>query len=1461
MIYKINYKWKKSYKEYYLKKLLFGSNFFGSTKHFSCFISGTTIFYPNSYFGGNSYFQTISLQRKYSYNIFPIQSSWNKSTQIEPATQFNEKICSFNCVNPITYPKNSKIIPNKILGQDSNAKVKFYLGPPNKESPEKKENLLPIPNLINIQRASFENFIQSGLIKAFETNPMLFGDSNHWFEIVFLVNKMQFRKPEINMIQAIKLGKTYGCPIYLPLIINSSDWKQQRFEWILLGFLPIMTKQGHFLINGIPRVVLYQMVRNPGVYTIPKDSRTRVPTIRIVPEQGSWLNITLDKKNRIWVSTRILRRKVSIIVFLQALGITISEIYHRIEHSEILKYSFVKSLQYDEKTRHDFILIRAGLKTHPNSQEEAWRYLYSHFQEYTSQAREQVITNETAQEFFCKTVWNPKNRNLGAIGRKQFREKLGSNIPIIEIYLNGDDLVLATQALIKLLFGERISDDIDSLNNKRIRGCGEFLQDELLRGLRDFESILTRKLNNTAPGELFNFWKFNKSTLSKSISKAWKSFFTGGNLSQFMDETNPLAETTHKRRLTVLGAGGVNTKQTTIQIRGIHPTYYGRLCPIETPEGQNAGLVNSFTIFAQRDFFGNIETPYFNIYKGQVQTNLSPIYFSPHSESQNILAPADILPSKFNILAETQLPVRKDWKFTYAFWNQIKIQSVGILQMISLATSLIPFLEHDDANRALMGSNMQRQAVPLIRPEVGIVKTGLEVRVVTDVNHTRQVSSSGYLTNVQINTIKLYSPATELNIHSHPKLDFGQYHLIQTSVLHRPRLKHLFSRSSLYDYSLMLNQKFRLQNRFISKIELLRLNNVKRNKQKFWNFKGKIKKSAKIITVHNFIAPVKKEIHSSFASFPSLYHRIKNSGTVMQGPNGFSDKFYLAITLLQLMGINTILNKQKKIFNQIELVKKLTNSFSYPIFNSFKIKLIQNGILDQTNQTEKAHQNETQISLNTTMFQKNKKKLEQVYNLDNYQRTNQSTYILQRPVISEAGWVEKSDIIADGSASYRGKLALGRNVLVAYLPWEGYNFEDAILISERLVTQDLFTSLHIDYYEIEVKNTQYGLENITNKIPIEFDDSAKDIIRTQKLNSDGLIEIGNWVEENDYLVGKVTPVSSKGPSVQQQYEKLYSVIVQRETVTVRNTSLRVPKGVQGFVLDVQILPPKEADVLALAPKNSILRVRIVLIQRRKIQVGDKMAGRHGNKGVISKILPLQDMPYLPDGTPIDIVLNPLGVPSRMNVGQILECLLGLAGKYLQESYNIKLFDEQFGAESSRSLVYSKLYETSIKTINPWLFEPHHPGKLRIFDGRTGNSFDQAVTVGYAHMLKLVHLVDDKIHARATGPYSAVTQQPVRGRSRNGGQRLGEMEVWALQAYGAAYTLQELLTVKSDNVDGRKEAVFRIYTNQSLKFGPPESFKVLIRELQSLCFQLKIYGYDMKIGKTNALNLNNLEKLE
>ena len=1208
-----------------------------------------------------------------------------------------------------------------------------------------------IPDLVNIQRNSFQNFVVSGLFKALKKkNTLLFKKSNHKLEILFFPEWIQFKKPEINSKKAIHLGKTYGCSIYIPVLVKFSGWKKNRLEWILLGFLPIITKQGHFVINGIPRVVLHQMIRNPGVYILPKDSRTRLPTIRIVPEQGSWVNITLDKKNRLWITTRILRRKISVLIFLQALGISLSELYENIGYPEILEGSLVKDLKTDEKTRHDRILIRANLKAHPITQNQAQRYLYAHFLEYTSQTREQVVTDETAKEFFWKNVWNLKNRNIGYLGRKQFCEKLGSTLSFEETELTTDDISLATKASLKLLFNEQLTDDIDSLNNKRIRGCGEFLYDELNRGLQEFELVLTRKFSNISTNDCSTFWRFNRSLLSKCISKSWKSFFTGGTLSQFMDQTNPLAELTHKRRITVLGTGGVNSKQTTIQIRGIHPTYYGRLCPIETPEGQNAGLVNSFTVYTQRNSQGTLETPFFEVYKGQVQKELKAIFLSPQTESSAILAPADICISNWNQLPKTDLPVRKNWKFEYALWNQISKQSIGLLQMISVATSLIPFLEHDDANRALMGSNMQRQAVPLLRPESALVYTGLETRVICDVNHGIRASKTGYVTGVSSTKIQIYK---------------GKNYSLPVSTV-----KKLFKNS--------INQEIFNNLSNLDKFTRLKIYKPLSQKQKKENF---------FFTNLKFLPKTKK------FNFLLNYEKCSHSNEILR-------------------------NKPNKNF------KNLT------------------------------------CYLSQTKKQKFSQETQHSYFLDIYQRTNQSTCISQRPNLNEGDWIQTTDLIADGAASSRGKLALGKNVLIAYVPWEGYNFEDAILISEKLVQKELFTSLHIDYYEVEVKNTQYGLETITNKIPLEIDASSKDILRLQRLNSNGLIEIGTWVQEGDYLVGKISPLSPKGPSVQQQYEKLYNVIMQRDTTTFKNTSLRVPKGVEGFVLDVQILPPKEADVLPLAPKNSILRVRVALLQKRNIQVGDKIAGRHGNKGVISKILPCQDMPYLPDGNSIDIVLNPLGVPSRMNVGQILESLLGLAGKYLHESYKIELFDEKFGAEASRSLVYSKLYEASLKTSNPWLFEPQHPGKIKLFDGRTGEAFDQPVTVGYAYMLKLIHLVDDKIHARATGPYSAVTQQPVRGRARNGGQRLGEMEVWALQAYGAAYTLQELLTIKSDDIDGRKEAVFRIYTNRSLKFGQPESFKVLLRELQSLCFNLQIYKYDKKTETIKPENLTTLENL-
>ena len=1261
-----------------------------------------------------------------------------------------------------------------------------------------------IPDLLNIQRASFQNFLLSGLQKVFEKKKkIVFEKGTHKLELIFFPEWIRFKKPELNTKKAIHLGKTYGCSVYIPVLVKFSGWKKNRLEWLVLGFLPLLTKQGHFIINGIPRVVLHQMIRNPGLYILANDIRTRVPTIRIVPKQGSWINLTIDKKYRLWIATRYLRRKVSLLIFLQALGLSVSEISASLSGpkkrsfleknqpmkesdydnsmQQLVEQSRVKALTKNKKTRHDRILIRAGLKEHPRTQLEAQRYLYAHFLEYTStfQTREQNVTEETAQEFFSKYLWNEKNRTIGPLGRKQFREKIGSSLSATEIQLTEADVCLATKALLNLICNEQRPDELDSLNNKRVRGCGEFLYENLNRGLQEFEGVLTRKFTNCSLTEYPTFWRLNRSILSKSISKSWKSFFTSGTLSQFMDQTNPLAEITHKRRLTVLGPGGVSGKQTTIQIRGIHPSYYGRLCPIETPEGQNAGLVSSFTVYTQRNSQGDLQTPFFDVYQGQVQKGLDVTFVLPLEESKSILAAADIGVSPWNQLPKTELPVRKNWNFEYALWNEIGKQAVNSLQMISVATSLIPFLEHDDANRALMGSNMQRQAVPLLKNESALVRTGLETRVVCDIHHGIRASQTGYSTRVSSNKIQLYTPKN-------------------SSVFRSKKTSFFWNKKNLFGSPSCLNKN--------SEFTLCKPKVQKQNKQQIF--------------------------------FRHLYSF------------SFSNK-------TNIFAVQSCFEPKLKFF-ECEADSK-------------KLNFLERNLISVLNFSEKSGKRKNHSTRNnflvSSLFNKqkverqNKKNLiekESSFLMDLYQRTNQSTCVTQKPFLMEGKWTQFGQLLADGTASSKGKLALGKNVLVAYLPWEGYNFEDAILISDKLVQQEIFTSLHIDFYEIEVKNTQYGLESITKNIPLEIDASSKDIFQIERLDSRGLVKISTWVEEGDYLVGKISPLTPKGPSVQQQYEKLYNVIMQRETTSFKNTSLRVPKGVEGFVLDVQVLPPKETEVLPLAPKDSILRVRVALLQKRNIQVGDKMAGRHGNKGVISKILRCQDMPYLPDGTPIDIVLNPLGVPSRMNVGQILEALLGLAGKHLQESYKIQLFDEKFGAEASRSLVYSKLYEASLKTSNPWLFEPQHPGKLKVFDGRTGETFDQPVTVGYAHMLKLIHLVDDKIHARATGPYSAVTQQPVRGRARNGGQRLGEMEVWALQAYSAAYTLQELLTVKSDDIDGRKDAVFRIYTNKPLNYGQPESFKVLLRELQSLCFDLQLSKYD---EKTQTLVLQDLKNLE
>jgi DNA-directed RNA polymerase subunit beta len=720
----------------------------------------------------------------------------------------------------------------------------------------------------------------------------------------------------------------------------------------------------------------------------------------------------------------------------------------------------------------------------------------------------------------------------------------------------------------------------------------------------------------------------------KPLVAAIKEFFGSSQLSQFMDQTNPLAELTHKRRLSALGPGGLTRERAGFAVRDIHPSHYGRICPIETPEGPNAGLIGSLATHARVNLYGFLETPFRPVENGRVKFEAPAEYMTADEEDDLRVAPGDIPVDENGYITGFQVPVRYRQEFSTTTPEQVDYVAVSPVQIVSVATSMIPFLEHDDANRALMGSNMQRQAVPLLKPERPLVGTGLEAQGARDSGMVIVSRTDGDVT---------YVDATEIRV------------------------------------------------------------------------------------------------------------RVRSQSSI-------------------------------------------TSS-----------KTSDNGQLTKDRAQEMR------------------------YTLSKYQRSNQDTCLNQKPLVRIGERVVAGQVLADGSSTEGGELALGQNIVVAYMPWEGYNYEDAILISERLVQDDIYTSIHIEKYEIEARQTKLGPEEITREIPNVGEDALR------QLDEQGIIRIGAWVEAGDILVGKVTP---KGESDQPPEEKLLRAIFGEKARDVRDNSLRVPNGEKGRVVDVRLFTREQGDEL---PPGANMVVRVYVAQKRKIQVGDKMAGRHGNKGIISRILPAEDMPYLPDGSPVDIVLNPLGVPSRMNVGQVFECLLGWAGHNLGVRFKITPFDEMYGEESSRRIVHGKLEEAREETGRDWVFNPDNPGKIVVRDGRTGEPFDRPITVGVAYMLKLVHLVDDKIHARSTGPYSLVTQQPLGGKAQQGGQRFGEMEVWALEAFGAAYTLQELLTVKSDDMQGRNEALNAIVKGKAIpRPGTPESFKVLMRELQSLGLDIAVH---------------------
>ncbi|MEG3438535.1 DNA-directed RNA polymerase subunit beta [Pannus brasiliensis CCIBt3594] len=1049
-----------------------------------------------------------------------------------------------------------------------------------------------LPDLIEIQHSSFRWFLEEGLIEELNSfSPIT--DYTGKLELHFLGQDYKLKEPKYSVDEAKRRDSTYSVQMYVPTRLINKETGENIEQEVFIGDLPLMTERGTFIINGAERVIVNQIVRSPGVYykaEIDKNGR-RTYSASLIPNRGAWLKFETDKNGLVWV--RIDKtRKLSAQILLKAIGLSDNEILDSLRHPEF----YQKTLEKEGNPSEEEALLELYRKLRPG----------------------EPPTVMGGQQLLDSRFFDNKRYDLGRVGRYKLNKKLRLNVPDNERVLTPTDILAAIDYLINLEFDIGSTDDIDHLGNRRVRSVGELLQNQVRVGLNRLERIIRERMtvsesNALTPASLVN---------PKPLVAAIKEFFGSSQLSQFMDQTNPLAELTHKRRLSALGPGGLTRERAGFAVRDIHPSHHGRICPVETPEGPNAGLIGSLATYARVNDYGFIETPCYVVENGRVRYDKPVKYLTADEEDDCRVAPGDVATDENGYIQGDTIPVRYRQEFSTTTPEQVDYVCVSPVQIVSVATSLIPFLEHDDANRALMGSNMQRQAVPLLRPERPLVGTGLEAQTARD---------SGMVIVSRTNGVVSYVDATKIRVK---------------------------------------------------------------------------------------VAPEDRDIVGK---------------------------------------------------SEIE------------------------------------------------------------YEIQKYNRSNQDTCLNQRPLVYMGEQVVPGQILADGSATEGGEIALGQNILVAYMPWEGYNYEDAILISERLVYDDVYTSIHIEKYEIEARQTKLGPEEITREIPNVGEDALRN------LDERGIIRIGAWVEAGDILVGKVTP---KGESDQPPEEKLLRAIFGEKARDVRDNSLRVPNGEKGRVVDVRVFTREQGDEL---PPGANMVVRVYVAQKRKIQVGDKMAGRHGNKGIISRILPIEDMPYLPDGRPVDIVLNPLGVPSRMNVGQVFECLLGWAGENLGVRFKVTPFDEMYGEEASRLTVHGLLEDASKKHNRDWVFDEEHPGKVMVYDGRTGEAFDRPVTVGMAYMLKLVHLVDDKIHARSTGPYSLVTQQPLGGKAQQGGQRFGEMEVWALEAYGAAYTLQELLTVKSDDMQGRNEALNAIVKGKPIpRPGTPESFKVLMRELQSLGLDIAVH---------------------
>jgi DNA-directed RNA polymerase subunit beta len=1063
-----------------------------------------------------------------------------------------------------------------------------------------------LPNLLEIQRLSFCWFLERGFMEELDKITSICYDLDD--ATLNLLSKLySLRQPHFSFSESKRKETTYSIRIFTQfelsyvIAVNSSKAKKNlerekiRNE-ILLCELPLMTNAGTFLVKGVDRIIINQIVRSPGVYFTKGLDQNDYPiyVATLVSNRGAWVKFEIDKDDKVNVKMGK-TTTVSAYVFLRTVGFKDKEISSHLTQPEffVKTCSEYDSLTFDESFIKLYKQLRPG---EPSTVEAGQHLLYSKF-------------------------FDPRRYDLGFVGRHKINVKLDLNVHMSVQILTTIDIINIINELINFRLTPRKKDDIDHFGNRRIRSVGELLQNQIRIGLNRLERIAQERMSD---GNSTKNLRIKKLVNAGPLSAALREFFGSNPLSQFMNQTNPLAELTQKRRLSVLGPGGISKEQAGFVIRDIHPSQYGRICPVDTPEGPNAGLVGTLAIYGRINSYGFIETPYYRVKRGKVFQNSYPIYLEALVEENYKIATSDVKISLNGILHHKMMSVRDRQDLVTINSNEIDYIAISPIQVISLATSLIPFLEHDDATRALMGGNMQRQSVPLMYSEAPLIGTGLEIQTARDSERT-----------------------------------------------------------------------------------LVSLN------------AGKIRE-----------------------------------------------------------------------------------------INDGKIRV------------------------------SNKKYHEFIYSLLKYQRSNQGTCLTQRVLVSINEKVFTGYTLADGAATEGGELAVGQNIVIAYMPWEGYNYEDAVVISERLLYDDLYTSLHITKFEMETRHTKLGLEKVTRELPNVSEQTLTN------LDENGVIKIGTWVTSGDILVGKVTPKKESKPSPEL---KLLEAIHGKLPSNVRNTSLKVSNEVSGRVLDVKIL--------SLSGRCKMFKIYIALT--RKLQLGDKMAGRHGNKGIISKILQTQDMPYLPNGTPIDMLLNPLGVPSRMNVGQLFECLLGFAANTLNIRFKVIPFDEIYGMEASRALINQKLKAAA--NFNSWIFSSQFPGKIMLSDGRTGKLFENPITVGLAYILKLIHLVDDKIHSRSTASYSLITQQPLGGRANRGGQRLGEMEVWALEAFGAAYTLEELLTLKSDDMLGRTDTLASIVKGCPIpRPGIPESFKVLMRELHALC--LDIATYKVEVFNEKILNHHEIDIL-